>query len=73
MLAMSFRAVDNYRFALHLDKLKKSQPEYFPKEPPGTMEELIEHKFTCFKKKALSAADSSATESVETSAPLNLP
>lgn len=58
MLAMSFRAADNYRFAQHLDKLKKSRPEYFPKEPPRTVEELIEQEFTCYKKKALSAADS---------------
>lgn len=73
MLAMSFRAADDYRFAQHLEKLKKSRPEYFPKEPPRSVEELIEYEFTCYKKKALSTTDSASTETVETSIDLNLP
>lgn len=66
LLAMTFRAADDYRFAQHLEKLKKQRPQYFPKEPPIQVEKLIEYEFTCYKKKALSQADSSQTEDIRT-------
>lgn len=65
LLAMTFRAADDYRFSQHLEKLKKSKPQYFPKEPPKQVEELMEYKFTCYKKKAMSATDSTATEEIK--------
>ncbi|GEM_PF-5680423 len=58
---MTFRAADDYRFAQHLEKLKKSRPQYFPKEPPKQVDKLIEYEFTCYKKKELSLTDSTGT------------
>lgn len=73
LLALSFRAADDYLFAQHREKLKKEQPRYFPKEPPKAAEELIEHEFTCYKKKALRTADSTAFKPVKTTTDINQP
>ena len=45
VLAMSFRAVDNYHFTLELHKSQKAHTDYFPK-PPGEEYEL-ESEYTC--------------------------
>lgn len=44
VLAMSFRAVDNYQFALERQKHLKSHPDYYP---PILNVEEIEKEFTC--------------------------
>ena len=53
VLAMGFRAADNYQFAQHKKMLHKTHPSYLPKEPPKANEWLIEKDFTCYKKKGL--------------------
>jgi hypothetical protein len=73
LLAMTFRAADNYRFAQHIEKLKKERPQYFPKEPPRRLEELTDYEFTCYKKKQLSAADSSSHQKIKAITDLNQP
>jgi len=62
MLAMTFRAVDDYRFAQHKKMLIKENPGYFPKEPPKTTDWLVKREFTCYKKKKMSHRDSTRRE-----------
>lgn len=73
LLAMTFRAADDYRFSQHLEKLKKERPQYFPKEPPIELEKLMEYELTCFKKKRISATDSSWQKDIKTITDLNQP
>ena len=47
VLALSFRAVDNYFFQLHRQKMMKERTNYFPKNPPEAAEELIKNELSC--------------------------
>jgi len=48
VLAMSFRTVDNYQFALEHQRSKKLNPDYFPHNP-SIVDQEPEHEFTCHK------------------------
>ena len=46
VLAMSFRAVDNYQFALQKERIKKERTDYYP-QSIGPTEQNPEHEFSC--------------------------
>ena len=47
LLALTFRATDNYFFRLHRQKMVKERTNYFPQSPPDSTEELIKNEFSC--------------------------
>ena len=47
VIALTFRASDNYFFRLHKHKLMKEGSNYYPKAVPESTEDISRYEFSC--------------------------